>query len=119
MLAKVINLVGLKNGGRVSPTNSITFASTQKMNMKLNFRVSKFSKFSGFGLGSTAGSSSLSISEENGKLPKKTTDFGSMQFSVRKLHFWENYQGENFQQISWAKTFPLGNFLRENRTEPK
>ncbi len=27
--AKVINLVGLKNGGRVSPTNLITFADTQ------------------------------------------------------------------------------------------
>ncbi len=28
--AKVIKLVGLKNGGRVSPTNLITFAGTQK-----------------------------------------------------------------------------------------
>ncbi len=27
--AKVIKLVGLKNGGRVSPTNLITFAGTQ------------------------------------------------------------------------------------------
>ncbi len=27
--AKVIKLVGLKNGGRVSPTNFITFAGTQ------------------------------------------------------------------------------------------
>jgi hypothetical protein len=29
VLAKVIKLVGLKNGGRVSPTNLITFADTQ------------------------------------------------------------------------------------------
>ncbi len=29
MPAKVIKLVGLKNGGRVSPTNLITFAGTQ------------------------------------------------------------------------------------------
>jgi hypothetical protein len=29
VLAKVIKLVGLKNGGRVSPTNLITFAGTQ------------------------------------------------------------------------------------------
>jgi hypothetical protein len=27
--AKVIKLVGLKNGGRVSPSNLITFADTQ------------------------------------------------------------------------------------------
>jgi hypothetical protein len=27
--AKVIKLVGLKNGGRVSPTNLVTFAGTQ------------------------------------------------------------------------------------------
>jgi hypothetical protein len=27
--AKAINLVGLKNGGRVSPTNLITLAGTQ------------------------------------------------------------------------------------------
>jgi hypothetical protein len=29
VLAKVIKLVGLKNGGRVSPINLITFAGTQ------------------------------------------------------------------------------------------
>jgi hypothetical protein len=27
--AKVIKLVGLKNGGRISPTNLVTFAGTQ------------------------------------------------------------------------------------------
>ncbi len=29
MSAKVIKLVGLKNGGRVSPTNLVTFSGTQ------------------------------------------------------------------------------------------
>jgi hypothetical protein len=29
VLAKVTKLVGLKNGGRVSPTNLVTFAGTQ------------------------------------------------------------------------------------------
>jgi hypothetical protein len=29
VLAKIIELVGLKNGGRLSPTNLITIAGTQ------------------------------------------------------------------------------------------
>jgi hypothetical protein len=33
--AKVINFVGLKNGGRVSPINLITFAGTQNGEYKL------------------------------------------------------------------------------------
>jgi hypothetical protein len=33
--AKVIKLVGLKNGGRVSPTNLISFAGTQNGEYKL------------------------------------------------------------------------------------
>ncbi len=36
MLAKVIKLVGLKNGGRVSPTNLITFAGTQNGELKFS-----------------------------------------------------------------------------------
>jgi hypothetical protein len=37
---KIIKLVGLKNGGRLSPINLVTFAGTQ--NGEFRFRVGEF-----------------------------------------------------------------------------
>ncbi len=43
--AKVIKLVGLKNGGRLSPTNLITFAGTQNGEYSFSCFFSKPSSF--------------------------------------------------------------------------
>jgi hypothetical protein len=43
--AKIINLVGLKNGGRLSPINLVIFAGTQngELNRPIRKKVQKFS----------------------------------------------------------------------------
>jgi hypothetical protein len=52
--AKVIKLVGLKNGGRVSPTNLITFAGTQNGELIIRF-LHKSSILTNISLGTSVG----------------------------------------------------------------